>query len=197
MYHIPHNIYLGPTGRGRQPVYGTGQARARDWATGEPRSRAVIVASQVLFLDYDRAHPGLAEASGRQAAHRGCRACGRAAREAEAASAHAGCVMSGWHRRGRSTRLRRFVSAGALTRPHGAHSGSANRNGSCRCARHCGQSFCAGRSGGRKAIYHPIAHADLSPDLNIRSGESIAAWIAFDDVALRKRVSKRAPSSVG
>jgi single-strand DNA-binding protein len=33
-----------------------------DKATGEPRSRAVIVASQVLFLDYDRAHPGLAEA---------------------------------------------------------------------------------------------------------------------------------------
>ena len=31
-------------------------------ATGEPRSRAVIVASQVLFLDYDRAHPSLAEA---------------------------------------------------------------------------------------------------------------------------------------
>jgi len=32
-----------------------------DKAMGEPRSRAVIVASQVLFLDYDRAHPGLAE----------------------------------------------------------------------------------------------------------------------------------------
>jgi single-stranded DNA-binding protein len=33
-----------------------------DKATGEPRSRAVIVASQVLFLDYDRARPSLAEA---------------------------------------------------------------------------------------------------------------------------------------
>ena len=33
-----------------------------DKATGEPRSRAVIVASQVLFLDYDRAHPSFAEA---------------------------------------------------------------------------------------------------------------------------------------
>ena len=30
-----------------------------DKATGEPRSRAVIVASQVLFLDYDRANTGL------------------------------------------------------------------------------------------------------------------------------------------
>ena len=33
-----------------------------DKATGEPRSRAVIVASQVLFLDYDRANPSLSEA---------------------------------------------------------------------------------------------------------------------------------------
>ena len=33
-----------------------------DKATGEPRMRAVIVASQVLFLDYDRARPSLAEA---------------------------------------------------------------------------------------------------------------------------------------
>ena len=32
-----------------------------DKPTGEQRSRAVIVASQVLFLDYDRAHTGLAE----------------------------------------------------------------------------------------------------------------------------------------
>lgn len=32
-----------------------------DKTTGEPRTRAVIVASQVLFLDYDRAHTGLAE----------------------------------------------------------------------------------------------------------------------------------------
>jgi single-strand DNA-binding protein len=32
-----------------------------DKATGEPRGRAVIVASQVLFLDYDRAHTGLPE----------------------------------------------------------------------------------------------------------------------------------------
>ena len=33
-----------------------------DKTTGEQHSRAVIIASQVLFLDYDRAHPGLAEA---------------------------------------------------------------------------------------------------------------------------------------
>ena len=33
-----------------------------DKTTGEQRSRAVIVASQVLFLDYDRARSGLAEA---------------------------------------------------------------------------------------------------------------------------------------
>ena len=33
-----------------------------DKATGEPRSRTVIVASQVLFLDYDHARPSLAEA---------------------------------------------------------------------------------------------------------------------------------------
>lgn len=33
-----------------------------DKETGLPRSRAVIVASQVLFLDYDRAHAGLVEA---------------------------------------------------------------------------------------------------------------------------------------
>ena len=32
-----------------------------DKITGELRSRAVIVASQVLFLDYDRAHTGLAD----------------------------------------------------------------------------------------------------------------------------------------
>jgi single-strand DNA-binding protein len=32
-----------------------------DKTTGEPRSRAVIVASQVLFLDYDRAQTGLVE----------------------------------------------------------------------------------------------------------------------------------------
>ena len=32
-----------------------------DKTTGEQRSRAVIVASQVLFLDYDRAHTGLVE----------------------------------------------------------------------------------------------------------------------------------------
>jgi single-stranded DNA-binding protein len=30
-----------------------------DKETGEQRMRAVIVASQVLFLDYDRAHTGL------------------------------------------------------------------------------------------------------------------------------------------
>ena len=34
-----------------------------DKTTGELRTRAVIVASQVLFLDYDRAHTGLAEES--------------------------------------------------------------------------------------------------------------------------------------
>ena len=34
---------------------------ARSRTTRELRSRAVIVASQVLFLDYDRAHTGLAE----------------------------------------------------------------------------------------------------------------------------------------
>jgi single-strand DNA-binding protein len=34
-----------------------------DKTTGEQRTRAVIVASQVLFLDYDRAHTGLAEES--------------------------------------------------------------------------------------------------------------------------------------
>ena len=33
-----------------------------DAATGAPRSRTVIIASQVLFLDYDRAHAGLVEA---------------------------------------------------------------------------------------------------------------------------------------
>src|SRR5438128_1579333 len=32
-----------------------------DKESGEQRSRAVIVASQVLFLDYDRAHTGLLE----------------------------------------------------------------------------------------------------------------------------------------
>lgn len=32
-----------------------------DKTTGQPRTRAVIVASQVLFLDFDRAHMGLAE----------------------------------------------------------------------------------------------------------------------------------------
>jgi single-stranded DNA-binding protein len=32
-----------------------------DKTTGELRTRAVIVASQVLFLDYDRAHSGLVE----------------------------------------------------------------------------------------------------------------------------------------
>lgn len=32
-----------------------------DKTTGEPRSRAVIVASQVLFLDYDRAQTSLVE----------------------------------------------------------------------------------------------------------------------------------------
>ena len=41
-----------------------GRLEYQNWTdkeTGALRSRAVIVASQVLFLDYDRAHTGLAE----------------------------------------------------------------------------------------------------------------------------------------
>jgi single-stranded DNA-binding protein len=33
-----------------------------DKVSGETRSRTLIVASQILFLDYDRAHTGLPEA---------------------------------------------------------------------------------------------------------------------------------------
>jgi hypothetical protein len=52
-------------------------------------------------------------------------------------------------------------------------------------AEHRFDPHCAGRSSSRKAIYRPIAHPDLSPDLNIRSGESIAAWIACGDSTSR------------
>ena len=54
------NQYMGKGKRVRV----IGRLEYQSWyhkATGEPRSRAVIVASQVLFLDYDRAHTGLAE----------------------------------------------------------------------------------------------------------------------------------------
>ena len=53
----------------------------------------------------------------------------------------------------------------------------------------------ASRSGRHKAIDHPIDLPDRSPDLNIRSGASIALWIACDDSALRERMGKRAPSA--
>jgi hypothetical protein len=51
------------------------------------------------------------------------------------------------------------------------------------------------RSGDRKAIYDLITHADLLPDLNIRSGESIAAEIAFSDPTSKARVSRHTPSA--
>jgi len=54
------NQYMGKGKRVRV----IGRLEEQTWndkATGEPRSRAVIVASQVLFLDYDRAQMGLAE----------------------------------------------------------------------------------------------------------------------------------------
>ena len=47
----------------------------------------------------------------------------------------------------------------------------------------------ASSSGNRKAIDYPIDLPDRSPDLNIRSGASIALWIAFDDSALQERMS--------
>jgi hypothetical protein len=53
------------------------------------------------------------------------------------------------------------------------------------------------RSGSRKVINHPIDLPDRSPDLNIRSGASIALWIACDDSALQSRMRKRAPSADG
>ena len=54
------NQYMGKGKRVRV----IGRLEYQSWtdkASGEPRSRAVIVASQVLFLDYDRAHTGLPE----------------------------------------------------------------------------------------------------------------------------------------
>src|SRR5437762_13316862 len=50
-------------GKGKR-VRVIGRLEYQSWTdreTGALRSRAVIVASQVLFLDYDRAHSGLAE----------------------------------------------------------------------------------------------------------------------------------------
>ena len=55
------NQYMG-TGKRVRVI---GRLEYQTWTdkeTGAPRSRAVIVASQVLFLDYDRAHSGLVEA---------------------------------------------------------------------------------------------------------------------------------------
>ncbi len=54
------NQYMG-TGKRVRVI---GRLEYQTWTdkeTGAPHSRAVIVASQVLFLDYDRAHTGLAE----------------------------------------------------------------------------------------------------------------------------------------
>ncbi len=53
-------MYMG-TGKRVRVV---GRLEYQSWtdaASGATRSRAVIIASQVLFLDYDRAHNGLAE----------------------------------------------------------------------------------------------------------------------------------------
>ena len=47
----------------------------------------------------------------------------------------------------------------------------------------------ASRRGSREAIDDPIDVPDRSPDLNIRSGASIALWIACDDSALQERMS--------
>jgi hypothetical protein len=49
----------------------------------------------------------------------------------------------------------------------------------------------------RKAIDYPIDLPDRSPDLNMRSGASIAFWIAFDNSALRSRMCKCATSVDG
>ena len=49
----------------------------------------------------------------------------------------------------------------------------------------------------RKAIDHPIDLADRSPDLNIRSGASIALWIACGDSALPEWMHKHAISADG
>jgi single-strand DNA-binding protein len=52
------NTYMG-TGK-RVRVVGRLEYQSwRDAASGETRSRAVVIASQVLFLDYDRAQGGL------------------------------------------------------------------------------------------------------------------------------------------
>jgi single-strand DNA-binding protein len=54
------NQYMGKGKRVRV----IGRLEYQSWndkTTGELRTRAVIVASQVLFLDFDRAHMGLAE----------------------------------------------------------------------------------------------------------------------------------------
>ncbi len=54
------NQYMGKGKRVRV----IGRLEYQSWTdkeTGEQRGRAVIVASQVLFLDYDRAHTGLLE----------------------------------------------------------------------------------------------------------------------------------------
>jgi single-strand DNA-binding protein len=54
------NQYMGKGKRVRV----IGRLEYQSWTdkeTGEQRMRAVIVASQVLFLDYDRAHTGLPE----------------------------------------------------------------------------------------------------------------------------------------
>lgn len=54
------NQYMGKGKRVR--VIGRLEYQAwNDKTTGELRSRAVIIASQVLFLDYDRTHTGLAD----------------------------------------------------------------------------------------------------------------------------------------
>jgi single-strand DNA-binding protein len=56
------NQYMGKGKRVRV----IGRLEYQSWndkTSGELRTRAVIVASQVLFLDYDRAHTGLAEES--------------------------------------------------------------------------------------------------------------------------------------
>jgi single-strand DNA-binding protein len=56
------NQYMGKGKRVRV----IGRLEYQSWndkTTGEQRTRAVIVASQVLFLDYDRAHTGMVEES--------------------------------------------------------------------------------------------------------------------------------------
>jgi len=55
----------------------------------------------------------------------------------------------------------------------------------------------ASRRGSHTAIDDPIDLPDRSPDLNIRSGASIAVQIACDDSALRLRMRKRVISADG